>query len=131
MKTPRSPLWRILSLVLALALFAVACGDSGDVDDVVADVEAAVSPEDDTDDEPAPADEAMDEEAMDEEAMSSISGEVFISGSSTVEPISVRVAELFEDVAPDVSVDVEGPGTGDGFAKFCNDETDISASMPT
>ena len=57
---------------------------------------------------------------------SDASGEIFISGSSTVEPISVRVAELFEDVAPDVFVDVEGPGTGDGFKKFCAGETDIS-----
>lgn len=57
---------------------------------------------------------------------SDVAGEVFISGSSTVEPISVRVAELFEDIAPDVFVDVEGPGTGDGFQKFCAGETDIS-----
>lgn len=53
-------------------------------------------------------------------------GEIFISGSSTVEPISVRVAELFEDEAPYVYVDVEGPGTGDGFQKFCEGQTDIS-----
>lgn len=53
-------------------------------------------------------------------------GEVFISGSSTVEPISIRVAELFEDTAPDVSVSVDGPGTGDGFKLFCAGETDIS-----
>lgn len=57
---------------------------------------------------------------------SGVSGEVFVSGSSTVEPISVRVAELFEDIEPDVFVDVEGPGTGDGFQKFCSGETDIS-----
>lgn len=57
---------------------------------------------------------------------SDASGELFVSGSSTVEPISVRVAELFEDIAPDVFVDVEGPGTGDGFKKFCAGETDIS-----
>ena len=57
---------------------------------------------------------------------SDTSGEIFISGSSTVEPISVRVAELFEDIAPDVFVDVEGPGTGDGFKKFCAGESDIS-----
>ena len=43
-----------------------------------------------------------------------------------MEPVSVRVAELFEDVAPGVFVDVEGPGTGDGFKKFCEGETDIS-----
>jgi len=55
-----------------------------------------------------------------------ISGDIFISGSSTVEPVSVRVAELFEEVQPGVSVDVEGPGTGDGFQKFCAGETDIS-----
>ncbi len=55
-----------------------------------------------------------------------ISGSVTISGSSTVEPISVRVAELFEDVQPDVSVTVDGPGTGDGFKLFCAGETDIS-----
>lgn len=54
------------------------------------------------------------------------SSEVFVSGSSTVEPISVRVAELFEDVTLDVFVDVEGPGTGDGFKKFCAGESDIS-----
>ena len=55
-----------------------------------------------------------------------VSGGVTISGSSTVEPISIRVAELFEDVAPGVSVTVDGPGTGDGFKLFCEGETDIS-----
>ena len=60
-----------------------------------------------------------------------VSGNVTISGSSTVEPISIRVAELFEDLAPDVSVTVDGPGTGDGFKLFCEGETDISdASRP-
>jgi phosphate transport system substrate-binding protein len=59
------------------------------------------------------------------------SGDVFVTGSSTVEPISVRVAELLEDENPDVLVDVEGPGTGDGFAKFCEGGADISdASRP-
>ena len=57
---------------------------------------------------------------------SDASAEVFISGSSTVEPISILVAEMYEEVAPDVFVDVTGPGTGDGFQQFCNGETDIS-----
>jgi ABC-type phosphate transport system substrate-binding protein len=58
-------------------------------------------------------------------------GELFISGSSTVEPISSLVAEFFAEQAPDVSVSVEGPGTGDGFELFCEGETDISdASRP-
>ncbi len=55
-----------------------------------------------------------------------IDGSVNISGSSTVEPISTRVAELFENVAPAVEVTVDGPGTGDGFKLFCTGETDIS-----
>jgi phosphate transport system substrate-binding protein len=55
-----------------------------------------------------------------------ITGEIFISGSSTVEPISSLVAELFAEQAPNVEITVEGPGTGDGFELFCNGETDIS-----
>lgn len=54
------------------------------------------------------------------------SGELFISGSSTVEPVSVRVQELFNDINPDVYIAVDGPGTGDGFALFCSGETDVS-----
>ena len=55
-----------------------------------------------------------------------LSGEIVISGSSTVEPVSVRTQELFNDVYPDVNISVDGPGTGDGFALFCSGETDIS-----
>jgi phosphate transport system substrate-binding protein len=65
------------------------------------------------------------------EDLSTLTGEIFISGSSTVEPISSLVAELFAEEAPDVQITVEGPGTGDGFELFCNGETDISdASRP-
>jgi phosphate transport system substrate-binding protein len=56
----------------------------------------------------------------------SLSGSLFVSGSSTVEPISTAVAKRFNAQAKNVAVQVEGPGTGDGFAKFCNGETDIS-----
>ena len=61
-----------------------------------------------------------------EDASDTTPGTVNISGSSTVEPISIRVAELFEDAAPEISVTVDGPGTGDGFKLFCEGETDIS-----
>lgn len=62
---------------------------------------------------------------------SALTGDLFISGSSTVEPITALVAELFAEENPDVAVSVEGPGTGDGFELFCNGETDISdASRP-
>lgn len=56
----------------------------------------------------------------------SAEGEVIISGSSTVEPISVRVAELLEDTSSKIAVTIDGPGTGDGFKLFCENKTDIS-----
>jgi phosphate transport system substrate-binding protein len=60
-----------------------------------------------------------------------LSGSIVISGSSTVEPISSVVAEVFNETNPNVSISVDGPGTGDGFALFCDGETDISdASRP-
>jgi phosphate transport system substrate-binding protein len=62
---------------------------------------------------------------------SGLRGSVVISGSSTVEPITSLVGELFYDQNQGVSITVEGPGTGDGFKKFCAGETDISdASRP-
>ena len=54
------------------------------------------------------------------------SGSITISGSSTVEPVSNLVAEAFRGDNPDVDITVDGPGTGDGFALFCDGETDIS-----
>ncbi|CAN5577739.1 hypothetical protein BH24ACT4_BH24ACT4_22360 [soil metagenome] len=60
-----------------------------------------------------------------------VSGSVAISGSSTVEPISTAVAESFRGQNGEVDITVEGPGTGDGFEKFCGGATDISdASRP-
>ena len=55
-----------------------------------------------------------------------VSGSVFVSGSSTVEPITALVAEMFAEENSGFDYTVEGPGTGDGFALFCNGETDIS-----
>jgi phosphate transport system substrate-binding protein len=53
---------------------------------------------------------------------------IAISGSSTVEPISARVAQAYNDIPENssVAIAVDGPGTSDGFVLFCNGETDIS-----
>ncbi|MFH1331112.1 MAG: substrate-binding domain-containing protein [Actinomycetota bacterium] len=59
------------------------------------------------------------------------SGRIEISGSSTVEPISARVAEKFSALNPGVAIKVEGQGTGDGAQLFCSGRTDIGdASRP-
>ncbi|MGH9008729.1 MAG: substrate-binding domain-containing protein [Acidimicrobiia bacterium] len=57
---------------------------------------------------------------------SKLSGTINISGSSTVAPITTRVKEKFADQEPNVKINVDGPGTGDGFVLFCKGETDIS-----
>ncbi|MFN7149030.1 MAG: substrate-binding domain-containing protein [Microthrixaceae bacterium] len=58
-------------------------------------------------------------------------GTVNVTGSSTVAPISTRVAELWEASGVETAVNVDGPGTGDGFVLFCEGGADISdASRP-
>lgn len=103
---------RIIAGALALTLVAAACGD------------------DDSSSSSTEAGEATGEEGAGEEKpggeAGSLSGSISISGSSTVEPISVRTQELFSEVEPGVNIVVDGPGTGDGFKLFCNGETDVS-----
>ena len=58
-------------------------------------------------------------------------GEVTISGSSTVAPISAIVADDFNASGSNASITVDDPGTGDGFALFCEGSIDIAdASRP-
>lgn len=55
-----------------------------------------------------------------------LSGTIRIDGSSTVAPYSEVAAELFMAENPGVQVSVATSGTGGGFEKFCNGETDGS-----
>ncbi len=79
---------------------------------------------------------AMDKgEVMMEKPMvdySSLKGDIEIDGSSTVFPITEAVAEEFGILTDgNVRVTVGVSGTGGGFKKFCNGETQISdASRP-
>ncbi len=94
---------RIGALALGAALFVAACGGSASTD--------------------TPATQGAPNAPS---APSGVSGDIFVSGSSTVEPITTGVAEAFAASNPDFAYTVEGPGTGDGFKKFCAGETDIS-----
>jgi phosphate transport system substrate-binding protein len=91
----------VVAVLAALALVATACGGGDDDDD---DTSSDATSEDG----------------------GNLSGEVVVSGSSTVEPISALVGELFSAENPDVAVRVDGPGTSDGFQLFCEGQTDIS-----
>ena len=131
------------AVICAVAVFAAGCGgDDGDDGSATGSAPPPAPAADDGGDdggfgldEPSAAPPSAGEDAAGDDssdgaaavpAPTDVSGSVTISGSSTVEPISVRVAELFRDVAPDVNVTVDGPGTGDGFKLFCAGETDIS-----
>lgn len=62
---------------------------------------------------------------------SNLSGDIRIDGSSTVTPLISLAAEDFQTENKGVRVTVGTSGTGGGFEKFCNGETDISmASRP-
>ena len=72
--------------------------------------------------------EGSDEDNSDGE----LSGEVVITGSSTVFPISDTMAEEFMNDNPEVNVTVDSTGSGGGFENhFCPGNSDINgASRP-
>ncbi|MGH2614937.1 MAG: PstS family phosphate ABC transporter substrate-binding protein [Thermomicrobiales bacterium] len=81
----------------------------------------------------APLAAAQDEVVEPENAaeLAALTGEVLVDGSSTVYPVTQAAAEEFAAYAPEVQVSVGISGTGGGFERFCNGETDISdASRP-
>jgi phosphate transport system substrate-binding protein len=86
-----------LAIILAFGLLAAACGDDDD-----------------------------DASSDDSGSGGNIEGEVNVTGSSTVQPISVAAGEAFQDANDGATVNVEGPGTGDGMEKFCAGDFDIT-----
>ena len=66
-----------------------------------------------------------------QDGLKGLEGKVVIDGSSTVAPISIEAADMFQDKCPKVKVPVGVSGTGGGFKRFTKGETDISdASRP-
>jgi phosphate binding protein len=63
--------------------------------------------------------------------LAKLKGEIIADGSSTVYPVTQAAAEEFRTYAKDVRISVGIAGTGGGFQKFCNGETDVQdASRP-
>jgi phosphate transport system substrate-binding protein len=59
-------------------------------------------------------------------AVTKLKGRITADGSSTVGPYTAAAAELFKKKESDVQVTVGISGTGGGFQRFCNGETDLS-----
>jgi len=109
-----------LFLMVALSLVLAACGAPAEEAPAT---EAVVE---------SPATEAATEAPAEEDPMAAyapdaVEGDVITAGSSTVFPVSERMAELFQQEGFAGNVTVDSIGTGAGFERFCESgETDIS-----
>jgi phosphate transport system substrate-binding protein len=83
--------WRVGIGICAMALVATACGGT----------------------------QPSGTQGTEEAEAGALSGTIEIDGSSTVEPLTVAVAEEYRNEAPDVVVNVGRSGTGGGFERFC------------
>ena len=59
------------------------------------------------------------------ENVGDLEGSIATDGSSTVGPVTEAAAEEFSAIAEDVEITVDISGTGGGFERFCQGETDI------
>lgn len=110
-------IYAVVALVIGLIIGYVAAGamstPTGDAEllSQISDLEAEI--------------EDLEAEIAELGGETTISGDLFISGSSTVFPIADLAAEDFQNMYPDVNIQVEGPGSGTGVAKASDDTADI------
>jgi phosphate binding protein len=120
----------VLFLMVALSLVLAACGAPATTaapEPTSASAKPTQAPE--PTEEQAPA-EAIALPVVPEPA--DVTGDIISAGSSTVFPVSERMAELFQQEGYTGNITVDSIGTGAGFERFCKTgETDISnASRP-
>ena len=108
-KTVRS----LLFVVVALSLVLAACGAPATEAPVATEavVEATEAPAEPT---AAPAEDPMAMYAPD-----AVEGDIITAGSSTVFPLSERMAELFGNEGYTGNLTVDSIGSGAGFERFC------------
>ncbi len=118
-KTVRS----LLFVVVALSLVLAACGAPATEAPVATEavVEATEAPAEPT---AAPTEDPMAMYAPDV-----VTGDIITAGSSTVFPLSERMAELFGNEGYTGNLTVDSIGSGAGFERFCKTgETDVANS---
>ncbi len=112
----------VLFLMVALSLVLAACGAPATTaapEPTAAPAEPTAAPVEPT---AAPAEDPMSMYMPD-----AVTGDIVTAGSSTVFPLSERMAELFQQEGYAGNVTVDSIGTGAGFERFCKTgETDIS-----
>jgi phosphate transport system substrate-binding protein len=122
----RNKLFVVLAALIVASMVLAACGTSATVAPTAAPVATAVPPTDAPVVEPT----ATVEPTADPMAMYSpdaVSGDIITAGSSTVFPLSERMAELFKEEGFAGNITIDSIGSGAGFERFCKaGETDIS-----
>lgn len=108
-----------LFLMLALSLVLAACGAPSEEAPVVEEA-------------PATEEVVSEEDPMAMYAPDAVTGDIITAGSSTVFPVTERMAELFQQEGFAGNITVDSIGSGGGFERFCvAGETDIAnASRP-
>ncbi len=112
-----------LLFLLILTLILTACGGDDETPAAVTPAESA----------PAPAVEVeLAEGELPFVDPMEVTGDIIVAGSSTVFPLSERMAERFRDEGYDGNITIDSIGSGAGFERFCvSGETDIgNASRP-
>jgi phosphate binding protein len=121
----RSFVFTMIAMSFALAACGAPAAETQVVEPAATEASVVVEPT-------AVPTEAAPEDPMAMYAPDAVDGDVVTAGSSTVFPLSERMAELFQQEGFAGNVTVDSIGTGAGFERFCTaGETDISnASRP-
>ncbi|MCB8953247.1 MAG: PstS family phosphate ABC transporter substrate-binding protein [Ardenticatenales bacterium] len=113
----------LFGIVAVLALMLAACGGNTTSEPQAAPTEAPAEPTT----VPPTAEPAMDEGMLPAVDPLEVTGDIVTAGSSTVFPLSERMAERFQDEGYAGNITIDSIGSGAGFERFCvAGETDIS-----
>jgi phosphate transport system substrate-binding protein len=104
-------IYAIVMLIVGLAIGYVAAGAFSGGSTQISELEDEIA--------------TLEAQLEDCEGETVLSGDLIISGSSTVFPIADLAAENFQNMHPGVNIQVEGPGSGTGVAKASDDTADI------
>src|SRR5690606_12300399 len=104
-------------VLVALAFVIAACGGQA-TEAPATEAPATEAPTEATTEEATEA-PVVEEDPMAMYAPDAVDGDIITAGSSTVFPLSERMAELFQDEGFVGSVTVDSIGSGAGFERFC------------
>ena len=130
---------RIMLFLLVTALILVACGGTTEPEVVRETVEVVVTQEVVTETE-VEVTRVVETEVVTTETIEvvalppvdalAVSGDIVVAGSSTVFPLTERMAERFQEEGYAGNITIDSIGTGGGFERFCETgETTACASM--